>query len=260
MNVPQESRSTLMSRPDLRTLDGHGTTVLVAGRRSGRRCARNREACRPAWARRCCSASARPRRSLRRVSRSARTSGTRARRDAGRSGRDRQIEPLLFERDRAGTLDASARRLGRAVPRRRVARCTARSCCRPSGAYRFRGALLRSQRRRRRCNFLGSELAGTIAVARELTRFWKRVGAARRGAARGLRVERRRRRRQRLRRHPARRDRGADPRLARRERAARRRLGDRAQPSSGRTRSCAGAAPTPSRCRSRPVRRRACCS
>lgn len=178
MDVPQESRSTLMSRPDLRTLDGHGATVLVL--------AGDQVADALAIARVQAGLGAKVLLGLgsaeavaaARVALGA-DGAARVRAATPASGRDGQIEPLLFERDRADAVEELLAATGAQFTATRGALHGA-VVLPASGAARFRGALLEASDADVDA-FLGSELAGTIAIARELTRFWKR--SAVRGAA-----------------------------------------------------------------------------
>ncbi|MCU0759638.1 MAG: SDR family oxidoreductase [Steroidobacteraceae bacterium] len=177
MNVWQESRSTLLSRPDLRTLDGDGTTVLVA--------AGDQIADALAIARVQAGVGAHVLLGLGSEEGVQAARAALARDDVddpdadGRGGRDRRIEPVLFDRSRAGTLHA--------VLSGSQARASDKhgalhgAIVLPAyGAYRFRGALTEVGDTDVD-NFLTTELAGAISVARELTRFWKET--APRGAA-----------------------------------------------------------------------------
>lgn len=140
MDVPQESRSTLMSRPDLRTLDGHGATVLVL--------AGDQVADALAIARVQAGLGAKVLLGLgsaeavaaARVALGA-DGAARARAAAPAGGCDGRIEPLLFERDRADALQELLAATG--------ARLTAAHgalhgavVLPASGAACFRGALL----------------------------------------------------------------------------------------------------------------------
>ena len=172
MNVWQESRSTLMSRPDLRTLDGDGTTVLVA--------AGDQIADALAIARVQAGVGAHVLLGLgseegvqaARAALARDGDGDEIDTDAdGRGGRDRRIEPVLFDRSRAGTLHAVLSGSGARASETHGALHGA--IVLPAyGAYRFRGALTEVSDTDVD-NFLTTELAGAISVARELTRFWK---------------------------------------------------------------------------------------
>ncbi len=162
MNVWQESRSTWMSRPDLRTLDGGGTTVLVA--------AGDQIADALTIARVQADVGAHVLLGL------GSEEGVQAAHaalaaDGPVAVRDGRIEPVLFDRSRTGTLHAVLSGSG--------ARSSALhgalhgAVILPAyGAYRFRGGLTEVSDTDVD-NFLSTELAGAISVARELTRFWK---------------------------------------------------------------------------------------
>jgi malonyl-CoA reductase / 3-hydroxypropionate dehydrogenase (NADP+) len=158
MQVWQESRSTFTARPELRTLDGSGVTVLVA---AGDQVADALEIARVRRrpARTCCSGLGSE-------------EGVRAAQAAlSREGHDRNIEPVLFDRSRAGTL-AEVLSASRAQASQAHGPLHGAVVLPAYGAYRFREPL---------CevsdtdvdNFLTTELCGAISVARELTRFWQ---------------------------------------------------------------------------------------
>lgn len=176
MNVWQESRSTLMSRPDLRTLDGDGTTVLVA--------AGDQIADALSIARVQADVGAHVLLGLGseegvEAARAALARDGGGEDNVGRTGRDRRIEPVLFDRSRAGTLHAVLSGSGARASTTHGALHGA--IVLPAyGAYRFRGALTEVSDTDVD-NFLTTELAGAISVARELTRFWKET--APKGAA-----------------------------------------------------------------------------
>jgi malonyl-CoA reductase/3-hydroxypropionate dehydrogenase (NADP+) len=158
MQVWQESRSTFTARPELRTLDGSGVTVLVA---AGDQVADALEIARVQAA-----TGAHVLLGL------GSEEGVRAAQAAlSREGHDRNIEPVLFDRSRAGTL-ADVLSTSRAQASQAHGPLHGAVILPAYGAYRFREPL---------CevsdtdvdNFLTTELCGAISVARELTRFWK---------------------------------------------------------------------------------------
>jgi malonyl-CoA reductase / 3-hydroxypropionate dehydrogenase (NADP+) len=157
MQVWQESRSTFTARPELRTLDGSGTTILVA---AGDQVADALEIARVQ-----ASTGAHVLLGL------GSEEGVRAAQAAlGREGPDANIEPVLFDRSRAGTL-AEVLSASRAQASQAHGPLHGTVILPAYGAYRFREPL---------CevsdtdvdNFLTTELCGAISVARELTRFW----------------------------------------------------------------------------------------
>ena len=162
MNVWQESRSTWMSRPDLRTLDGGGTTVLVA--------AGDQIADALTIARVQADVGAHVLLGL------GSEEGVQAARAALAAAgpvavRDGRIEPVLFDRSRTGTLHAVLS--GSGARSSELHGALHGAVILPAyGAYRFRGGLTEVSDTDVD-NFLSAELAGAISVARELTRFWK---------------------------------------------------------------------------------------
>lgn len=158
MQVWQESRSTFTARPELRTLDGSGATVLVA---AGDQVADALEIARVQAA-----TGAHVLLGL------GSEEGVRAAQAAlSREGHDANIEPVLFDRSRAGAL-ADVLSGSRARASRAHGPLHGAIILPAYGAYRFREPL---------CevsdtdvdNFLSAELCGAISVARELTRFWQ---------------------------------------------------------------------------------------
>lgn len=161
MQVWQESRSTWLSRPELRTLDGAGATVLVA---AGDQVADALEIARVQAA---CGAHVLlglgSEESVRAAAEALRTD----------TAHDR-IEPVLFDRRRAGTLAAVLSASRAATARAGDARGPLHGAIvLPAfGPWRFHSPL---------CevsdadvdNFLTSELCGVLYIGRELTRFWK---------------------------------------------------------------------------------------
>ena len=157
----------MSSRPDLRTLDGEGTTVLVA--------AGDQVADALAIARVQADLGAQVLLGL------ASEEGVQAARAAlggdadgpgpdPRGSRDRRIEPVLFDRGRPGALRAAlAASRGRAAAAHGLLHG---AIVLPAhGARRFRGSLT-GIADEDVADFLATELAGAISVARELTRFW----------------------------------------------------------------------------------------
>lgn len=157
MQVWHESRSTFTARPELRTLDGSGTTILVA---AGDQVADALEIARVQAA-----TGAHVLLGL------GSEEGVRAARAAlGREGDDTRIEPVLFDRGRAGTL-ADVLSTSRARASRAHGPLHGAVILPAYGAYRFREPLTEVSDTDVD-NFLTTELAGAISVARELTRFW----------------------------------------------------------------------------------------
>jgi malonyl-CoA reductase / 3-hydroxypropionate dehydrogenase (NADP+) len=162
MNVRQESRATWLCRPDLRTLAGGGTTVLVA--------AGDQIADALSIARVQADVGAHVllglgSEALVRAAQAALAV------DGPLAVRDGRIEPVLFDRSRTGTLHAV------------LSGSQARSSDRHGalhgavilpahGAHRYHGGPTEISDTDVD-DFLSTELAGAITVARALTRFWK---------------------------------------------------------------------------------------
>ena len=162
MNVWQESRSTWMSRPDLRTLDGGGTTVLIA--------AGDQIADALTIARVQADLGAHVLLGLG-SEEGVQAAHAALAQDGLGAGRDRRIEPVLFDRSRTGTLHAVL--TGSRARSSDLHGALHGAVILPAyGAYRFRGGLTEVSDTDVD-NFLSTELAGAISVARELTRFWK---------------------------------------------------------------------------------------
>jgi malonyl-CoA reductase/3-hydroxypropionate dehydrogenase (NADP+) len=163
MQVWQESRSTWMSRPDLRTLDGHGATVLVA---AGDQVADALEIAR-VQAR--CGAHVLlglgSEEAVRAAAEALKTDAAQAR-----------IEPVLFDRRRAGTLNAvlsSSRAAGKAARPGDVRGPLHGAVVLPAfGPWRFHAPLVEVSDSDVDA-FLTTELCGVLYVGRELTRFWR---------------------------------------------------------------------------------------
>ena len=154
MQVLQESRSTWVSRPELRTVDGTGTTVLVA---AGDQVA---DALAIARVQAGCGAHV--------LLGLGSEEGVQAARAAlQESPSDRRIEPVLFDRRRIETLTAV---LDRFTPGRGLHGAIVLPAF---GAWRFRVPLADADDTDVD-TFLGSELAGAIGIARELARCWQR--------------------------------------------------------------------------------------
>ncbi len=154
MAVRQESRSTWISRPELRTVDGTGLAVLVA---AGDQVA---DAITIARVQAGCGAHV--------VLGLGSEEAVRAAREALEDNeRDDRIRPVLFDRGRPDTLSAS-------LEGWRAEGTTLRGAIiLPAyGAWRFRDPLAEA-RDADVAAFLRDELCGAIAIARELTRFWK---------------------------------------------------------------------------------------
>lgn len=166
MNVWQESRSTWTSRPELRTLDGVGATVLVA---AGDQVA---DALEIARVQADCGAHV----LLGLGSEEGVRAAYAALKHDRRSGEDRdsRIEPVLFDRSRRGTLAAvlSESRAGKSRRHGDSRGPLHGAIVLPAyGPWRFRAPLAEVSDTDVD-NFLTTELCGAISVARELTRFW----------------------------------------------------------------------------------------
>ena len=241
MQVPHESRSTWASRPELRTVDGTGSTVLVA---AGDQVA---DALAIARAQAGCGA----RVILGLGSEESVEAARAALRD---DDTDRRIRPELFDRRRPETLAQAVEAITRGDLLHGAVVLPA------FGTWRFHTPLAEASDADVDA-FLGAELTGALAVARALSRLWLTrsqpgdrlrvmfmsngsdgtgnvyADILRAGVEQLLRVWR-----------------ATAPRSrrARRAAAARRRPGP--------TRSCAGATRRTTASRSPPTRRRACCS
>lgn len=158
MQVVQESRSTWVSRPELRTVDGTGSTVLIA---AGDQVA---DALTLARIQAGCGA---------RVLLGLGTEeAVQAARAALRKGdTERRIEPILFDRHRPETLAASLAAVdsGDVVHGAIVLPAF--------GSWRFQAALAEASDADVEA-FLKGELAGAIGIARELSRLWQRTAPA----------------------------------------------------------------------------------
>jgi malonyl-CoA reductase/3-hydroxypropionate dehydrogenase (NADP+) len=181
MQVWQESRSTLTSRPELRTLDGTGCTVLVA---AGDQVADALEIARVQAA---CGAYV--------LLGLGSEEGVRAAQAAlTREGGQERIEPVLFDRSRAGTLAAvlsesqsfranggsgavgghaaaGGHGVGSAGAANRRGPLHGAIVLPAYGPWRFRAPLVEVSDTDVD-NFLTTELCGVLCVGRELTRFW----------------------------------------------------------------------------------------
>lgn len=158
MQVVQESRSTWVSRPELRTVDGTGSTVLVA---AGDQVA---DALTLARIQAGCGA---------RVLLGLGTEeAVQAARAALRKGDvERRIEPVLFDRHRPETLAASLAAID-------AAQALHGAIVLPAfGSWRFKAALAEASDADVEA-FLKGELAGAIGIARELSRLWHRLAPA----------------------------------------------------------------------------------
>jgi malonyl-CoA reductase/3-hydroxypropionate dehydrogenase (NADP+) len=158
MQVVQESRSTWVSRPELRTVDGTGSTVLIA---AGDQVA---DALTIARIQSGCGA---------RVLLGFGTEeAVQAARAALRKGdAERRIEPMLFDRHRPETLAASlaAVEAGHGLHGAIVLPAF--------GTWRFKTPLAEASDADVEA-FLKGELAGAIGIARELSRLWHRLAPA----------------------------------------------------------------------------------
>jgi malonyl-CoA reductase/3-hydroxypropionate dehydrogenase (NADP+) len=158
MQVVQESRSTWVSRPELRTVDGTGSTVLVA---AGDQVA---DALTLARIQAGCGA---------RVLLGLGTEeAVQAARAALRKGDvERRIEPVLFDRHRPETLAASLAGID-------TAQSLHGAIVLPAfGNWRFKAPLAEAGDADVEA-FLKGELAGAIGIARELSRLWHRLAPA----------------------------------------------------------------------------------
>jgi malonyl-CoA reductase/3-hydroxypropionate dehydrogenase (NADP+) len=157
MQVWQESRSTWASRPGLRTVDGTGSTVLVA---AGDQVA---DALVIARTQAQCGAHV----LLGLGSEEAVNSAVAA---LSKDGADARIDPVLFDRRRADTLTLLLRRLkpGHGLHGAIVLPAF--------GAWRFQSALAEASDTDVD-TFLGAELTGAISIARELSRVWHQFAA-----------------------------------------------------------------------------------
>jgi malonyl-CoA reductase/3-hydroxypropionate dehydrogenase (NADP+) len=154
MQVMQESRSTWVSRPELRTVDGTGTTVLVA---AGDQVA---DALAIARVQAGCGAHV-----LLGLGSEEVVHAARAALQDGTA--DRRIEPVLFDRRRIDTMAAV---FDRFAPGRGLHGAIVLPAF---GAWRFRAPLADADDTDVDI-FLGSEMAGAIGIARELARCWQR--------------------------------------------------------------------------------------
>lgn len=157
MQVVQESRSTWVSRPELRTVDGTGSTVLIA---AGDQVA---DALTIARIQSGCGA---------RVLLGFGTEeAVQAARAALRKGDAGRIEPMLFDRHRPETLAASlaAVESGHGLHGAIVLPAF--------GTWRFKTPLAEASDADVEA-FLKGELAGAIGIARELSRLWHRLAPA----------------------------------------------------------------------------------
>ncbi|HZF66715.1 MAG TPA: SDR family oxidoreductase [Gemmatirosa sp.] len=170
MAVRQESRSTWVSRPELRTVDGTGTRVLVA--------AGDQVADALAVSRLLAQLGAEVVLGL------GTEEGVRAAAEAlGAELPDRRIRPALFDRTRPESMRAvlaSPEPAGDATPGDEPARPMPLhgAVIFPAyGAWRFRGPFSAATDADV-ANFLEAEIGGALSVARELTRHWARATVA----------------------------------------------------------------------------------
>ena len=154
MQVRQESRSTWVSRPELRTVDGTGARVLIA--------AGDQVSDALAIARIQADLGAHVLLGL------GSEEGIRAAAAALHDGpRDRRITPVLFDRTRVETMRSAL------APLAADGRSLHGAVVLPAfGAWRFRDAFSEATDVDV-STFLDAELCGALAVARELTRLWK---------------------------------------------------------------------------------------
>jgi len=157
MQVVQESRSTWVSRPELRTVDGTGSTVLIA---AGDQVA---DALTIARIQSGCGA---------RVLLGFGTEeAVQAARAALRKGDAGRIEPMLFDRHRPETLAASLAAVESGYGLHGAIVLPA------FGTWRFKTPLAEASDADVEA-FLKGELAGAIGIARELSRLWHRLAPA----------------------------------------------------------------------------------
>ncbi|MCC5862732.1 MAG: SDR family oxidoreductase, partial [Gammaproteobacteria bacterium] len=156
MQVRQESRSTAISRPELRTVDGGGVRILLA---AGDQVS---DALTVARVQADCGAEV----LLGLGSEESVRAASEALED---TGRDQRIRTVLLDRTRPETVSAVFEAL-----------CDAEQALHGAiimpayGAWRFRGTLV-GDSDADVAAFLDGELVGSLVIARELTRFWKRI-------------------------------------------------------------------------------------
>jgi malonyl-CoA reductase / 3-hydroxypropionate dehydrogenase (NADP+) len=157
MQVRQESRSTTISRPELRTVDGGGVRILLA---AGDQVS---DALAVARLQAGCGAEV--------LLGLGSEEGVRAAGEALEdSESDRRIHPVLLDRTRPETLTDAFARL------RETGQALHGAIIMPaSGAWRFRGTLV-GDTDADVASFLDGELVGMMTLARELTRFWRDIG------------------------------------------------------------------------------------
>jgi malonyl-CoA reductase/3-hydroxypropionate dehydrogenase (NADP+) len=160
MKVGQESRSSWVSRPEMRTLDGTGVTVLVA---AGDQVA---DALEVARVQSSCGAAV-----VLGMGSEESVQAAQAALDP-EDGWDRLIQPVLFDRRRPETLDAV---LG--DPARSAAPILGAIILPAFGPWRFRDKLAEASDTDVD-TFLGVELCGAIVVARALASYWKTAAHA----------------------------------------------------------------------------------
>ena len=157
MQVVHESRSTWVSRPELRTVDGTGSTVLVA---AGDQVT---DAVTIARIQAGCGA-----RVLLGLGSEEAVQAARA--ALRKSDVDRRIEPVLFDRSRPETLATTLAEADAASTLHGVIILPA------FGAWRFKAPLAEASDADVEA-FLKGELAGLLGITRELSRLWLRLGA-----------------------------------------------------------------------------------
>jgi malonyl-CoA reductase/3-hydroxypropionate dehydrogenase (NADP+) len=158
MQVWQESRSTWVSRPELRTVDGTGSTILVA---AGDQVA---DALVIARTQANCGAHV-----LLGLGSEEAVQAARAALTGG--GADARIDAVLFDRRRANTLASLLQRL-------RPGEGLHGAIVLPAfGAWRFQAPLAEANDTDVD-TFLGAELTGAISIARELSRVWRQFAPA----------------------------------------------------------------------------------
>lgn len=154
MTVRQESRSTFVSRPELRTVDGTGVTLLVA---AGDQVADSLTVARVQAG---CGANVL-------LGLGSEEAVQAAKAALQEDDRDRRIEPVLFDRRRPETLSAV---LNEQRAREDVLHG---AIVLPAYGPRHFDAPLATATDAQVDAFLTAELCGAVAIARELTRFWR---------------------------------------------------------------------------------------
>ncbi len=156
MQVRQESRSTWVSRPELRTVDGHGVRVLLAAGDQVK------DALTIARVQAECGAEV--------ILGLGSEEGVRAVQEAlGATAADKRIKPMLLDRMRTETVDELF-----ATLRREELLVNGAIIMPAFGAWRFRGRFTDASDSDVSA-FLDGEIAGAMLLARALTVYWKEV-------------------------------------------------------------------------------------